>query len=589
MSGGTNVAAADEDKDKDSLVSHPLSHPLHSSALYTSSARGDEHLRRGKFLCVVPPKTLRVNKAGQALRVSSNALDEALEALEFQRSSKTVDGGAVAISVGPAIQAFTDNEIIVSFCGHLTNVDYLAWRLFSPEGRRGDRIMQSPLEAASKLVGGRCYEAELICHMYKMFNTKCLPKLRGKFSFSCFDARSVRVFAARDPSGTYPLLYGRDSDGTVLVANFDSAKEMLNGGAEGPKLDAVPAGCFIYGHRNISPQRYAKDEAVSLKEAAAATDAAANALRGLTVGRKSMDGGSRKSLDGGSRKSIDGGSKKSIDGGSRRRSIDTDDAGGSRRTSGEWSRQSTGNSRLPWRASRDSGMLPENGALPPLSAAAKPWTGSSLYATTRAGSEPSDGERDSDISSQDGSSVLEWLDTGPEVDTAGETGPVLEMGTAEEHRQAEAVAVKAAAAALHRIASGANMKGMVRMGSSNALQALGMSASSATAEPPQSIHISNTINRGEFTTEEPEMAIHRVPSRSGLISSMVKVASFGNLAMMKSVGSLSDLHHAGAPGSRNELKDDAEENGRKMNKGDKNSTSWADLSLVVISNTNNNV
>ena len=79
-------------------------------------------------------------------------MHDALSALEFQKSSQTVEGGGVAISVGPAIQAFTDNEIIVSFCGHLTNVDYLAWRLFSPEGRRGDAITQSPLLAASKLV-----------------------------------------------------------------------------------------------------------------------------------------------------------------------------------------------------------------------------------------------------------------------------------------------------------------------------------------------------------------------------------------------------------------------------------------------------
>ena len=128
--------------------------------MQASAARGDEHLRRGKFLCVVPPKALRMNNAGQAMRVSTNALDEALHALEFKKSSQTVDGGGVAISVGPAIQAFTDNEVIVSFCGHLTNVDYLAWRLFSVEGRRGDRIgSQSPLEAASKLVGGGAVQA----------------------------------------------------------------------------------------------------------------------------------------------------------------------------------------------------------------------------------------------------------------------------------------------------------------------------------------------------------------------------------------------------------------------------------------------
>ena len=114
----------------------------------------------------------------------------------FSSLRVTLHGGGVAISVGPAIQAFTDNEVIVSFCGHLSNVDYLAWRLFSPEGRRGDKApAQGSLEAAKKLVGGRCYEAELICHMYKTFGTKALPKLRGQYSFSCFDARSVRVLA----------------------------------------------------------------------------------------------------------------------------------------------------------------------------------------------------------------------------------------------------------------------------------------------------------------------------------------------------------------------------------------------------------
>ena len=82
-----------------------------------------------------------MNPYGVASRAEPHtALDDALSALEFQTSSTSADGGGVAISVGPAIQAFTDNEIIVSFCGHLTNVDYLAWRLFSAEGRRGDSL-----------------------------------------------------------------------------------------------------------------------------------------------------------------------------------------------------------------------------------------------------------------------------------------------------------------------------------------------------------------------------------------------------------------------------------------------------------------
>ena len=55
------------------------------------------------------------------------------------------------------------------------------------------------------------------------------------------------------------------------------------------------------------------------------------------------------------------------------------------------------------------------------------------------------------------------------------------------------------------------MKGMVRMGSSNALQALGMGGSATARRTSDS----------SDTLESEEMAIHRVPSRSGRISSMV--------------------------------------------------------------------
>ena len=71
--------------------------------------------RVGKFLCVVPPNTLRVDvESGRATRSGPvDGLEEALDALEFKTSRSTLDGGGVAIGVGPGIQAFTDNELIV--------------------------------------------------------------------------------------------------------------------------------------------------------------------------------------------------------------------------------------------------------------------------------------------------------------------------------------------------------------------------------------------------------------------------------------------------------------------------------------------
>ena len=513
-----------------------------------SPAKGaSEHLsvHAPRFTVLCRSQTLRVNSSGRASRdTAAKDLHDALSALEFQKSSRAVEGGGVAISVGPAIQAFTDNEVIVSFCGHLTNVDYLAWRLFSPEGRRGEAITQSPLLAASKLVGGRCYEAELICHMYKAFGTKSLPKLRGRFSFACFDSRSVRVFAARDPSGTYPLMYGRDVDGTVVIANFDSANAMFRS-VRSSKLNVVPAGCFIYGHRRITPQRYANDEAVSQIEAAAAADAAANALRGLTIISRKFDDTSFVDEKSGISKAQEGGCA-------------SGDPTASICSFGE-------------NEPADSTTLP-----PPLCAAASQCS-SQHNCTTEDGPE-NEREKEPELSLEDGS-LLDGLEITANLDTIGEKSLPLEPGTLEDHRQAETVAVKAAEAALRRIASGAKMKGMVRMGSSNALQSLCLDVSGVTKQrmfDAASLH------------EPEEMTIHRIPSRSGNIGSMVKVASFGKLGNVHKVGSLSDLHHAGAPGasdlhtegSAGTRVDDA-----PLTAGGYESFNWADMSLLIISNS----
>jgi len=134
------------------------------------------------------------------------------------------------------------------------------------------------------------------------------------------------------------------------------------------------------------------------------------------------------------------------------------------------------------------------------------------------------------------------------------------------------------------------------MGSSNALHALGMGRDtnetpdtvsalsglssarrSSGEEPHRARRVSGNSDATDVSSEGGNMSIHRVPSRSGLISSMVKVASFGNLGGLQHVGSLNDLRHAakekkkkeGPPGD--DAEDDAED-------------AWADMSLLVISN-----
>ena len=123
---------------------------------------------------------------------------------------------------------------------------------------------------------------------------------------------------------------------------------------------------------------------------------------------------------------------------------------------------------------------------------------------------------------------------------------------------------------------------MVRMGSSNALNALHMGSASEIEHP---------MHGGEIVHRPEGMSIHRIPSRSGELASMVKVASFGNLGNIHNISSLGDLHQGGVPGESVEnWEGDAGSVGtlngdnRMVADSDKKGVAWADMSLLVISN-----
>ena len=101
------------------------------------------------------------------------------------------------------------------------------------------------------------------------------------------------------------------------------------------------------------------------------------------------------------------------------------------------------------------------------------------------------------------------------------------------------------------------MRGMVRMGSTHTLSLI----DDGTPDSPAK-------RSSASVTDSPKM--HRVASRSGLISGMVKVASYEELG---NIGSFNDLIHA-ASSSKNEENKFA---------GGKRNASWVDLSMLVIS------
>lgn len=62
-------------------------------------------------------------------------------------------------------------------------------------------------------------DCEVILALYRERGTAFLDDLVGIFAFVLYDAGADRYLIARDPMGVMPLYWGRDADGTLLVAS----------------------------------------------------------------------------------------------------------------------------------------------------------------------------------------------------------------------------------------------------------------------------------------------------------------------------------------------------------------------------------
>jgi asparagine synthase (glutamine-hydrolysing) len=100
-------------------------------------------------------------------------------------------------------------------------------------------------------------DTEVVLRMYRKFGEAMLPRLRGMFAFAIWDARTNKLFLARDPYGIKPLYYANDGK-TFRFAS--QVKAILAGG--GVSITRDPAGIAGFLLRGHVPEPFTMYESI---------------------------------------------------------------------------------------------------------------------------------------------------------------------------------------------------------------------------------------------------------------------------------------------------------------------------------------
>jgi len=107
-------------------------------------------------------------------------------------------------------------------------------------------IYNFPLLRDELLSKGHCFETrsdtETILHAYEEWGEDCVERLRGMFAFAIWDARSKKLFLARDRMGIKPLFYG-EYNGTFYFAS--EMKAILIDPNFPREIDEAALACFF--------------------------------------------------------------------------------------------------------------------------------------------------------------------------------------------------------------------------------------------------------------------------------------------------------------------------------------------------------
>src|SRR5215469_599124 len=140
---------------------------------------------------------------------------------------------------GPVAMAFRRLSIVDVAGGRqpMANEDGTIWIVFNGE-------IYNELELRPLLKQrGHCYatnsDTETILHLYEEYGVDCVHHLRGMFAFAIWDARTKRLFCARDRLGIKPFYYALNNR---LFAFASEMKALLELSGFHPRLNrrAVP-------------------------------------------------------------------------------------------------------------------------------------------------------------------------------------------------------------------------------------------------------------------------------------------------------------------------------------------------------------
>ena len=133
-----------------------------------------------------------------------------------------------------------EGDMVLTFNGEIYNFKELREEL----GRDGETFATTS-------------DTEVVLRMYRKFGDAMLPRLRGMFAFSIWDARTNTLFLARDPYGIKPLYYANDG-ATFRFAS--QVKAILAGGGVSATRD--PAGIVGFLLRGHVPEPFTMYEAI---------------------------------------------------------------------------------------------------------------------------------------------------------------------------------------------------------------------------------------------------------------------------------------------------------------------------------------